>query len=171
MLSLFSFVRLCDPMDYSPPGSSVYGILQARILEWVVTPSSRGPSPPRDGNCGSCNSCITGGFFTAEPLRKPKLTCISYILGFPSGSAVKNLPANAGDLGLIPAWEDPWRRKCNIFSAVPSVRVERKGSMFSYTFLSSKFPKFSPNTLSPPLLKITTNHVFAHKFSNIGTNR
>ena len=33
---------LCNPMDHSPPGSSVYGILQARILEWVATPSSRG---------------------------------------------------------------------------------------------------------------------------------
>ena len=39
---------LCDPMDYSPPGSSVHGILQARILEWVAMPSSKGPSPPRD---------------------------------------------------------------------------------------------------------------------------
>ena len=33
---------LCDPMDCSPPGSSVHGILQARILEWVPIPSSRG---------------------------------------------------------------------------------------------------------------------------------
>ena len=32
---------LCDPMDYSPPGSSVHGISQARILEWVAMPSSR----------------------------------------------------------------------------------------------------------------------------------
>ena len=38
---------LCDPMDYSPPGSSVHGILQARILEWVAIPSSRGSSQPR----------------------------------------------------------------------------------------------------------------------------
>ena len=35
-------------MDHSPPGSSVHGILQARILEWVAMPSSRGPSRPRD---------------------------------------------------------------------------------------------------------------------------
>ena len=35
---------LCNPMDYSPPGSSVHGILQARILEWVAMPSSRGSS-------------------------------------------------------------------------------------------------------------------------------
>ena len=42
MLSCVSSVRLfCDPMDCSPPGFSVHGILQARILEWVATPSSR----------------------------------------------------------------------------------------------------------------------------------
>ena len=39
---------LCDPMDCSPPGSSVHGILQARILEWITMPSSRGSSWPRD---------------------------------------------------------------------------------------------------------------------------
>ena len=35
---------ICNPMDYSPPGSSLHGILQARILEWVAIPSSRGSS-------------------------------------------------------------------------------------------------------------------------------
>ena len=39
---------LCDPMDYSAPGSSVHGILHTRILEWVAMPSSRGSSQPRD---------------------------------------------------------------------------------------------------------------------------
>ena len=39
---------LCNPMDCSPPGFSVYGILRARTLEWVAMPSSRGPSRPRD---------------------------------------------------------------------------------------------------------------------------
>ena len=48
MLSRISHVRLCDPMDCSPPGSSVHGILQARILEWVATLSCRGSSRPRD---------------------------------------------------------------------------------------------------------------------------
>ena len=42
---------LCDPVVRSPPGSSVHGILQARILEWVAVPCSRGSSPPRDGTC------------------------------------------------------------------------------------------------------------------------
>ena len=39
---------LCDPRDCNPPGSSVHGILQARMLEWVAISSSRGSSQPRD---------------------------------------------------------------------------------------------------------------------------
>ena len=39
-------LTLCDPMDYSPPGSSVHEILQARILEWVAMPSSKDLSEP-----------------------------------------------------------------------------------------------------------------------------
>ena len=39
-----SCLTLCDPMDYSPPGSSVYGIFQARVLEWIAISFSRGPS-------------------------------------------------------------------------------------------------------------------------------
>ena len=41
---------LCDPLDYSPPGSSVHGILQARILEWIAVSSSRGSSRSRELN-------------------------------------------------------------------------------------------------------------------------
>jgi len=49
-----SRVRLCDLMDCSPPGSSVQGILQIIILEWVAISSSRGSSPPRDRIHISC---------------------------------------------------------------------------------------------------------------------
>ena len=54
-------------MDCSPPGSSVHGILQARILEWVAISSSRESSQPRDR---TQVSCIAGRFFTTEPLGK-----------------------------------------------------------------------------------------------------
>ena len=54
---LLSHVRLCDPMDCSPPGSSVHGILQARILEWVATLFSRGSSWP-DWTQVSCGRWI-----------------------------------------------------------------------------------------------------------------
>ena len=60
-LAVESCVALCDPTDCGPPGSSVHGILQARILEWVTMPSSKGSSPPRDR---IQVSLIAGGFFT-----------------------------------------------------------------------------------------------------------
>ena len=47
-------LALCEPVDCSPPGSSVHGILQARILECVAMPSSRGSSQPRDWTHISC---------------------------------------------------------------------------------------------------------------------
>ena len=60
-------LTLCDPMDCSPPGSSVHGIFQARILEWVATHSSRGSSWPRNW---TRVSCIAGGFFTSWATRE-----------------------------------------------------------------------------------------------------
>ena len=66
--SLQSCPTLCQTIDGSLPGSSVHGIVQARILEWVSMPSSRGSSQPRDGDC---ISCIADRIFTTEPLGKP----------------------------------------------------------------------------------------------------
>ena len=70
---------LCNCIDWNPPGSSVPGIFQARILEWVAMPSSRGPSQPRDRTHVSCVFCIAGRFFTTEPPGKP-LTDLSPVL-------------------------------------------------------------------------------------------
>ena len=58
---------LCDPMDCGLPGFSVHGILQARILEWVAIPFSRGTSQPRDR---TVVSCIAGRFFTYRATGK-----------------------------------------------------------------------------------------------------
>ena len=57
-VSAQSCPTLCNPMDYSPPGSSVHRIFQARILEWVAIFYSRGSSWPRDWTHISCVSCI-----------------------------------------------------------------------------------------------------------------
>ena len=57
-----SCLTLCNSMDCSLPGSTVHGILQARILEWVAIPFSRGSSQPR--------SYIAGGFFTNWATRE-----------------------------------------------------------------------------------------------------
>ena len=61
---------LCDPVDCRLPGSSVYGIFQARILEWVAISSSKGSSCPRYQTRISCISCTAGRFLTSEPSRK-----------------------------------------------------------------------------------------------------
>ena len=62
-----SCLSLGDPMDCNPQGSSVHGILQARILEWVAISSSRGSSQPRDR---TQVSCIVGGFFAIWATRE-----------------------------------------------------------------------------------------------------
>ena len=68
MLSHFS----CVCLFASPPGSSVQGILQAVILEWVALPSSRGSSQLRDQ---TQVSCISGRFFTVWATREPIMSC------------------------------------------------------------------------------------------------
>ena len=62
-----SCMTVCNPVDCSPPGCSVNGVLQARILAWVAMAFSRGSSQPRDQ---THVSCIAGRFFTSEPPGK-----------------------------------------------------------------------------------------------------
>ena len=59
-----------DPKDCSPPGSSVHGILQARILEWVAIPFSRGSSQLRDQ---TWSSALQADSLPSEPPGKPKV--------------------------------------------------------------------------------------------------
>ena len=120
-----SYPTLCNPMLCSPPGSSVLGILQARILEWVAIFFSWGSSRLRDQ---SHVSCIVDKFFTIwdflDSLVGKESACnagdpgsipgswrsagegIGYPLQYSSsslgGSAGKESACNAGDLGSIP---------------------------------------------------------------------
>ena len=71
-----SCLPLCDPMDYSLPSSSVHGILQARILEWVAIPFFRGSSWPRDR---TQVSCIAGWFFTIWATREAHILLCSNV--------------------------------------------------------------------------------------------
>ena len=76
---------LGSPMDCSPPGSSIHGILQARILEWLVIPLSRGSSQSRDW---TRVSCIVGKFFTIWATRE----VFGYIIrGYLISSSVKTI--------------------------------------------------------------------------------
>ena len=89
---------LCDPMDCSPPGFSVRGIFQARILEWVAMPSSMTSSWSRDR---TQVSHIAGGFFTIWA---------TFLTFFPGGSAGICLRCRRS--GFNP-WvrKIPWRRR------------------------------------------------------------
>ena len=66
-----SYLTLCDPIDYSPPGSSVHGIFQERILEWVAISFSKGSSGPRNRIVSLVSPAMAGKFFTSLPFGKP----------------------------------------------------------------------------------------------------
>ena len=66
--SLQSCPTLCNPRDYSPPGSSVHGDSPGRSIEWVAMPSSRGFSQLREWTSISYDSCIAGRFADSLPL-------------------------------------------------------------------------------------------------------
>ena len=75
-----SCLTLCHTMDCNPPGSSVYEMFQARILEWVAISSSVRSPQPRDRAHVSCVSCVAGGFFTCWAIREASL-CV-YLIYF-----------------------------------------------------------------------------------------
>ena len=100
---------LCDPMDSSPPGSSVHGIFQARILGWVAISFSRGSSRLRDR---TQVSLIAGRHFnlwttsrrTWREMQLPSLNNIIHTLGFPGGSGGEESASSAGDVDFISGW-------------------------------------------------------------------
>ena len=98
-----SCLTLWDPMDCNPPDSSVYGILQARVLERVAMPSSRGSSWRRYWTHVSWGSCTVGKIFTAEPPGKPNAAfswfnweqyLLKLILWFSGGPNNRVFPSN-----------------------------------------------------------------------------
>ena len=99
------------PMNCSPPGSSIHGLLQA-ILEWVAIPFSRSSSQPRDR---TQVSCIAGGFFTIQATRDaPYDRYLSHFHGFPCGSFIDlDSESRAGMFGW---WKvvlkDPYTPNC-----------------------------------------------------------
>ena len=120
---------VCDPMDYSPPTSSLYGISQARILEWVAMPSSRGSSQPKDQSHVSCVSCIAGGFFTHWVIREfkhsnkeidsyqvklEKIHCLIWVsLGKGNPQLFEQSYCSTSEKAMAPhsstlAWKIPW---------------------------------------------------------------
>ena len=81
-------LTLRDSMDCSPPGPSIHGIFQVRILQWVSISCSRGSSWPRDWTHFSCVSCIGRWFFTTVPLGNPTSTTNIYKSNNPQAPTV-----------------------------------------------------------------------------------
>ena len=116
--SLQSCPALCEPMACSPPGSSIHGILQARVLEWIAMLFSRGSSQPRYWTHVSLSPALAGRFFpistTWEALSAGScyLFPLLWVEGFPCGSAGKESAYNVEDLGSIPGvGKIPWKRE------------------------------------------------------------
>ena len=85
---------LCDPMDCSPPASSVLGILQARILEWVAISFSRGSSQP---GIEPVSLASAGGFLTTKPPGSPRPRILGSDAVFPAPSQGRDsTPGKAG---------------------------------------------------------------------------
>ena len=81
---------LCDPLDCSPPGSSVPGIFQTRILDWVAISFSKGSSWPRNQTHVSCLlHCrwvlyhLSSSFQCNEQIQSPQMDVIDYLWFFP----------------------------------------------------------------------------------------
>ena len=118
-------------MDCSPPGFSVHGISQARILQWVAISFSRGCSQPR---YRTCVSFIVGKFFTPEPPGEPREleyltmfaatakllqscpTLCDPIDGSPPGSAIPGILQAWVAISFSNAWK--WKVKVKLFSRV-----------------------------------------------------
>ena len=138
----------CDPTDCSPPGSSVHGILQTRILEWLAIPFFRGLSQPRDWTPLSCSSCIAGGFFTFE--------------GSPDSSVGKNLPAVQETLVQFLGWEDPLEKSMDcIVHGIPTSWAQLSHFHFLYCLSHKGSPECcsgspipSPEDLSNPGMEL-----------------
>ena len=96
--SLKSYLTLCDSMDCSLPGSSVHGVFQANILEWVIMTSSRGSSWLRD------RTNISYVSRTGRQVVFFFFLTISTIKGFPYASADKESACNVGDLDSVPGF-------------------------------------------------------------------
>ena len=70
-------LTLCDPVDCSLPCTSIHGIFQAKILEWIAISFSRRSSQPRDQTCVFSISALASGFFTTDPPGSVKYNTLS----------------------------------------------------------------------------------------------
>ena len=114
-----SCLTLCDPMNCSLPGSSIHGILQARILEWVAMPSSRGSSRPEIKLLSLSSPALAGttweAFYSssAQSLQSCLTPCDAMRCSLPGSSIHGILQARTlGWVAISFSWE-PWMISIN----------------------------------------------------------
>ena len=133
----------CDPMDHSPPGSSVHGILQASILGWVAMPSSRGSSWPRDRIWVSVISC-TGRWVLYHSCH----------LGSPI-----NIFSSVQSLSRVRLFVTPWIAACqaslSITNSQSSLRLTSIESVMPSIHLTLCHPLLLPPI--PPSIRVFSN--------------
>ena len=128
VLVIKSCPSLWDPMDHSPPGSTVHGILQARILEWVAIPFSRWFSRPRDRTCVSCmqaDSLLSELYVyvaAAVAAAKSRQSCPTLwdpIDGSPTGSSVPGILQARTLEWVASSFSNVWKWKVKVKSLSP----------------------------------------------------
>ena len=110
MLVSKSGLTLCDSTDCSPPGSSVHGILQARILEWIAISLSRGIFLTQGSNP---SLPITGRFFTLRATREAHGYSTQIMLSPQSELLVLTLASSGGELMVLRGARLPPKRSCS----------------------------------------------------------
>ena len=136
---------LCNPVDCSPQGSSVHGILQARILEWVAISFSRGSSQPRDQ---TWVSCIAGRCFILWATREAQWL---YSLYFNTQS-IRSIK-----------WKDTWKSFL-LLALIP--RFVSSGWMYLAISLSIKAKSFNSliGSISPEPFLFLESYKFPYSF-------
>ena len=162
---------LCDPMDCNSTGSSVQGISQARVLEWVAIPSSKASSQPGIKPASPVIPALGGRFFTTGP---PLFT--SYLM-LPRASLlaqlVKNLPGMQETQVQFLGWKDPLEKEVAIQSGIFAWKIpwiEKSGRLqfiglhrVEHSWATNTFSLLSPNGLHHFLIRGLT-HLLLYLF-------
>ena len=156
-------MSVCDPMDCSPPGSSVHGVLQAIILEWVAIPSSRGSSRSR-----KMSPALAGRFFTTSASWEALLTkwiAIKSSSDEMAGYIVRSaLQVDSIYLFILKA---PSKKFC------PMIFEEKRSQLKFFSFFEGQKHSievfFYPSSLTSDVafffkLKILTSIIYGHDF-------
>ena len=123
---------LCDPVDCRPPGSSVHGILQARILEWVACPPPGDLPDPGIEPSSLVSPALAGGFFTTSAAWEAPHSIYIYMhtwrhkrCGF--NPWVGNIPLEEGTAthSRILAWRIPWTEEPGSLRSIGSQNLVR----------------------------------------------